>query len=236
LLAEIKIQPGDNTVKDGEDISLSVTPLIEEIRDYSEHDDLKACHHFLFCLPQGGEPGRRILVMGYNPGETEWDWKTTNGKRAEETILHDFHENDRSTSSTKWMSNVRYFCGDAETYLTEFVFWSSPKVKDLKERIGPLNKHNQHIAFCTRMNKQLIKILDPGLVIFTGVSSYNSVAQIYDLEKVEEGAMANGQKLYIHGRSDDVDWIFSRHWTGSFGFPKEEKERLKNKISVIMTL
>ena len=99
---------------------------IQKIRDYTMiHTELCTAHHFLFDLPLDKEAGRpEVVMMGINPGETEWDRQSYPGP-TEETRSHDFHEKSafgRSQGSDHWRRNAAFFANGKRVVFTELLF------------------------------------------------------------------------------------------------------------------
>jgi len=220
----------------GDQLQKKLYTLLERVRQYDENQsELQSSHHFMFCLPiSNSKSSKRILLMGFNPGESDSDWRMTDGKRSEESFDYDFHQGKPGRSSKRWRSNVDYFIGDAEVFLTEFCFWSSTNVKQLSERIGSLTISNPHLRFCTTINTKLIAALKPNLVVFTGVSRYPLVEEAFKLRPSPEIESPGGKRLWIHATSSQCRWLFTRHWTGSFGFTQADRELVREEIQKLL--
>ncbi len=211
-----------------------ISKLLTDIRSYRDNNaDLQEAHHFIFCKPIiRNKNAKNLIVMGINPGETTADRISTNGNPSEETFEFDFHEGNRSAASKKWMSNIDFFLPDHNIFLTELFFWSSKDVKHLTERYGKIQPENQHIQFCKEKNLALIDLIRPDAIIFTGITYLKTVASIYNLNlKVE---LFKNKRLAVQASSDSCPWVFTRHWSGSFGFSKSDKNEIKNFISKII--
>lgn len=213
-----------------------LSALLREIREYGAvNKDLQQAHHFLFCKKNiRSKQSKNVVVMGFNPGETPKDWESTNGNRSEETFEFDFHAEKRTAASKKWMSNIDFFLPNHNVYLTEFFFWSSKNISELEERYGKIEKNNPHIEFCKKMNLELLRVVEPDFVVFTGVTHYKIVANIYDLVFSGDLISERNQKLAITATSSICPWIFTRHWSGSFGFSNSDKLLIKKKIENLL--
>ncbi len=212
-----------------------LSALLADVRSYgASQADLLQAHHFLFCKTLLRNPqANNIVVMGINPGETSTDWASTGGQRSEESFERDFHEAHRSAASKKWMSNINFFLPDHNIYLTELFFWSSSNIVELEARYGKLNAHNPHAQFCKTINTRLIELIRPAAVIFTGVTYFKTVASIYGLEPSQELLADKQRKLAVLASSGHCPWIFTRHWSGSFGFSQSDKAAIKAFIAAV---
>jgi hypothetical protein len=215
----------------------SILQLLDQIRGYDKTSiELQTSHHFTFCLPCGKKGSlNKVLLMGFNPGETAHDWKKTNGERAEESCAHNFNSYDQSPSSKKWYSNIDFYLPNSEVLFTEFIFWSSSSINTLEKRIGKINAANPHVRFCIRINKALIAVYEPRVIVFTGLSHMHIIAKNFDLSNVKDIFSKSGTRIAIEAESNKQKWIFCRHWTGSFGFSTLDKFELKEHISNLLS-
>lgn len=114
---------------------------IQKIRDYTmNHKELCTAHRFLFDLPLDKEDGKpEVVMMGINPGETEWDRQAYPGP-TDETWSHDFHEKSafgRSQGSNHWRRNAAFFANGKRVVFTELFFWSSNDKTDCENQFKP---------------------------------------------------------------------------------------------------
>jgi hypothetical protein len=209
---------------------------IQKIRDYTmNHKELCTAHHFLFDLPLdkgGGKP--EVVMMGINPGETEWDRHAYPGP-TEETWIHDFHEKSplgRSQGSINWRRNAEFFANGKRVVFTELFFWSSNHTTEFKQRFGPLWK-SRHLSFCVDQNRTLIEEYEPSAVIFAGVSDAQRVAGLFGLRHAQTLSDDTG-RLVEHYQNESRPWLFTKHWSGSFGFSASQKQEIKNYIKSVM--
>jgi hypothetical protein len=221
-----------STSKNNEDFTIELTALLTNVRDYDSNSfDLKKSHHFLFGKYLfRNKSCHNVILMGFNPGETNSDWVKTNGERSEESFQYDFHSSNPTSAAKRWNSAVDYFLPNSNIVSTEFFFWSTPNIKDLVKKYGPIDPSNCHLNFCIDINSQLIKLLKPDLIIFTGISHASIVAKMYELH-ITETITENNSKIAISAHDKHKNkWIFTKHWTGSFGFSKDQKTIIKNLI------
>lgn len=208
--------------------------LLSMVREYDKlNPNVQTSHHFTFALPYVNNLNpniSKVLLMGFNPGETEHDWKKTHGTRAEESFRVNFNDKNKSNSSNRWYSNIEFFLPNTDVLITEFIFWSSKTVKQLEERIGQITPENEVVNFCVDINKKLIDSFKPDAVVFTGLSHYNVISECFSLNKKSEIISQNGTRIATIATGYGKKWIFCRHWTGSFGFSNSDKNELKNII------
>jgi hypothetical protein len=209
---------------------------IQKIRDYTmHHRELCTAHHFLFDLPldkQAGKP--ELVVMGINPGETEWDRQAYPGP-TEETWNHDFHEKSalgRSRGSNHWRRNALFFANGKRVVFTELFFWSSRDKAEFNQRFGPL-WNSRHLSFCVDQNRILIEEYKPDAVVFAGVSDSERVAGLFGLQHLCT-LRAGSERLVEHYRNESRSWFFTKHWSGSFGFSDSQKQEIKNYIKNVV--
>ena len=208
---------------------------LAKIREYTNKNAiLSTSHHFLYDLPVISSKGsQNIIIMGFNPGETNDDWVSTNGKRTEETSDYDFLEENGRRTSNRWFQRVKAICGDRNVTQTELFFWSTPNVETLHERIQDFYS-SPELEFCTSMNRDLFEYYQPQLIIFTGISYANTVAKIYDLRKSDE-FFNGGKRLFIrYNDRQGRPWLVVKHLTGSFGFKKTDMELLRLEVDRII--
>ena len=202
---------------------------IEAIRRYrDQHAALQKAHHFLYDLPLDRQAGRpEVVVMGINPGETQFDRDSCSGP-TEETWQHDFHADSRlgrSRGSKRWRDNMKFFSQRRAVIQTELFFWSSKDQSEFRERFGRL-WDSQHLRFCTDMNRSLLDIYQPRFVIFVGLSDAARVAEQFGLRLIAS-VKELSQPLVDHYEDSARPWFFTKHWSGSFGFSGVRKTSSK---------
>ena len=206
-----------------------LTANIEELADYTErHAELRAAHHFLYDLrcPADGAP--RFVVMGINPGETASDWEMA-PTPTEETSRYDFHvAKGCGRSAIRWSKAARFYLDDADYVLAELFFWSSRDGVQFRQRFGALGK-SKHLPLCTRMNKTLIEAYVPRAVVVPGIGSARLCQPLYGLKHVASLTSAKG-RLVEHYHDGRRPWIFTKHWTGSFGLSNEQRTEIQRYI------
>lgn len=206
---------------------------IEAIRQYrDQHDVLRQAHHFLYDLPLDKQAGRpEVVVMGINPGETQFDRDSCPGP-TEETWQHDFHAASklgRSRGSKRWRDNMKFFADGRPVIQTELFFWSSNSQSEFRERFGPLWE-SQHLRFCTDMNRSLLDVYQPGFVIFVGLSDSARVAKEFGLRRIAPVVNEHRHRLVDHYKDSERPWFFTKHWSGAFGFSQSQKDQIKEYI------
>ena len=113
--------------------------------------------------------------------------------------------------------------------MAELFFWSSKNRVELESRYGPLWE-SEHLNFCAEKIRLLVSEYEPVAVIFAGLSDAPHVARLFDLKRVSELVNeSNRHKLLIEYRErvGNRPWFFTKHWSGSFGFSNEQKEKIK---------
>lgn len=202
---------------------------IERIAAYTaEHAELAAAHHFLYDLrhPPAGEPG--FVVMGVNPGETDYDWKIA-PTPTEETSRYDFHMSDGGgRSAIRWTKAAQFFLDRADYVLAELFFWSSYDSRVFRERYGPLQR-SPHLIFCRDMNRDLIDAYQPKAVVLPGLTHSRLVGGLYALSQIEVVTMGSTRVAEVW--TDGVrPWLFTKHWTAAFGFSMAQRELARDVI------
>jgi hypothetical protein len=205
---------------------------IEAIRRYRDaNPELRLAHHFVYDLPLNKYAGQpEVIVMGMNPGETQYDRDACPGP-TEETWNLDFHEKPgvgRSQGSVNWRRNAEFFAQGKSVVFTELFFWSSNDQRELNERFGPLWR-SRHLRFCVDMNRSLLDCYEPKFVIFVGVSYSMRVAQEFGLRFIDS-LKEHSHRLVDHYEDEHRPWFFTRHWSGSFGFSRAQKEQIRTYI------
>lgn len=210
------------------------SPYIKSIEKRTEaFAELNAAHHFLFDAHlKKGSSEVDFVVMGINPGETPFDLRNS-PEKTQETSDFDFHDSDgRSRSSSRWAKLAKEILQTDSVVLTELFFWSSKDSAQFKERYGDL-RSSPHTSFCKELNIKLIQHYKPKAVIFTGLSVHKIVAEMYKLEFVQTHRAENSHRLIEQYSLQDRPWIFTKHWTASFGFSKLQRIELTQKIADI---
>lgn len=203
---------------------------IDEIRAYTKaHDELRACHHFCFDFRLGAFERAQYVVMGVNPGETRDDLAVAPGPQ-EESSLHDYRAGVDSRSRQRWFDTCIKVVGSDQIALSELFFWSSPNVPALVERIGPL-KSSPHGDFCRRLNERLIAFHQPKAIVLPGLGLLPLATSLYGLWHVGQTSSARGRRLIEHYERDGVPWIFTPHWSGSFGFSCEDRAQIADYLT-----
>lgn len=213
----------------GAETSAKLRGNIERIAAYTaEHAELRRAHHWLYDLrsPPVGKPN--FVIMGINPGESPSDWEAA-PEPTEETSRYDwFEDKKRSRSSIRWSQLAAWFL-DAKPYvMAELFLWSSRDMKEFVERFGALAA-SPHLPFCREMNLDIITAYQPKAVILPGLGSAKLCASLYGLrhcESIHEGG-ARVAETYTDG---ERPWLFTKHWTGSFGLSAAQKERIRTAI------
>ncbi|MBX7135381.1 MAG: hypothetical protein K1X67_22150 [Fimbriimonadaceae bacterium] len=202
---------------------------IERLADYTaSHPELRAAHHFLYDLrcPPKGQP--KFVVMGINPGETPNDWLLS-PTPTEETSRYDFHvEAGPGRSAIRWSKAAQFFLDGADYVLAEIFFWSSRDGRHFRERFGEL-KSSPHLPMCTAMNKDLIEAYAPRAVIVPGIGSARLCQSLYGVNHLGGLASTKG-RLVEHFTDGRRPWIFTKHWTGSFGLSNEQRVQIRDYI------
>jgi hypothetical protein len=206
---------------------------IEAIRKYrDENPELQRAHHFLYDLPLHKDAGvPEVVVMGINPGETQYDRDACPGP-TEETWLHDFHATPkavRSRGSINWRRNLEFFSLGRSLIQTELFFWSSKNQAEFQERFGPL-WNSKHLRLCVEMNQSLLKFYEPKFVIFVGLSNSTKVAQEFGLRHISS-LKDKRHRLVDHYVDDQRPWFFTKHWSGSYGFSQSQKDAIRNYVN-----
>lgn len=211
--------------------------LVEEVRAYRDrHEVLRQAHHFLFALPI--EPASQrfdVLVMGVNPGEQPSNWALHCGP-TEETLEYDWLAalNQRTGPAKRWRTHLQTFCGDRRALMSEFFFWSSKNAgADFVARFGTSLRRSPHLEFCCTKNIELINVVRPQAVICPGLSDAAWFARIYELSHRQDLVAANGHLLVQHFERDAVPWLFTKHWSGSFGFTAEQRQQVRSYIDKV---
>lgn len=208
--------------------------LIDRTRQYTaQHRELQQSHHFLLDLRL--EPGNSdvdFVVVGRLPGESDEDWKLATGP-TEESSDYDFHEGfGASKGSRDWKNLVNFFCGSNAGAVTQMFFWSCSNTHEaFVSRFGVKYIKSPHLDFCRDLNIQLIKRLKPRFVVVPGLENSSRLAKLYGLEVKEMHLAENGHRLIEHYERDQLPWIFTKQWRGSFGFSQAQRETIKDYLA-----
>ena len=112
--------------------------------------------------------------------------------------------------------------------LTEAFFWSSKDGKQFKERFGDLAA-SPHLPFCTEMNQQLIEAYMPKAIIAPGLGLAEVCRPIYGL-KFEDRLVCDKGRLAECYTDGIRPWVFTKHWTASFGFSNNQRSAVRDYI------
>ena len=202
---------------------------IDAISTYtSAHAELREAHHFLYDLrfPPSAKP--RFVVIGINPGERSADWLIS-PKPTEETSRYDFHvELGVGRAALRWPRAAKFFL-DGQAYVqTELFFWSSKNMSEFRQRFGLL-RESPHLEFCVSMNRSLMEFYEPQAVIFPGLTQSRLCARLFDLELLDTVRL-QGVKLIERYWDGERSWLFTKHWTGSFGFSNPQRAAVRDYI------
>ena len=213
-----------------------LTKELEEIATHtSRHQALQQAHHWLFDLksPAGSVP--EVALVGINPGEWRGDWEIC-AHPTEETSRFDFHEvYGRGRAQIPWTQRCNHYLGGRPFVQTELFFWSSSNLRQLEKRYGRL-RNSPHLAFCRDMNQRLFDSYRVKAVVSPGIINDSLCGALYALGPIREEVCADGArvaKLYHDGRRP---WVFTKHWTGAFGFTRAQKEMVKCTIERVLAM
>lgn len=210
-----------------------IKSLILKVRKYDlQNPDLHQSHHFLFGkFTQRELSSPNVLLMGFNPGETKQDWLKTKGSRSEESLLIDFHSDHPTPSAKRWYSAIDFFLPNSNIIMTELFFWSTSNIAELERKYGTLDSRNKHLDFCTGINHQLIEALNTKLIIFSGLTHLKRVAKIFGLTVLNIESVDGSKVAALAIDEKNRKWIFTKHWTGSFGFTMRQRNAVKDIIA-----
>ena len=109
---------------------------------------------------------------------------------------------------------------------SEMFFWSSHDLKVLRDRVGDFDPYLQ---FCADLNRTMITYHRPQVVFQPGLGWAADAVRHYELESVATIQSSRGHRLIEHYQMPDgTPWLVTPHWTGSFGFSKEDKAEIKS--------
>jgi hypothetical protein len=202
---------------------------LSQIREYTKsNEELGKSHHFLYNSPINKNENRaEVIIIGLNPGETDKDFDYKGNLPTEESSEFNFHEeNGRGSSSKRWFQLCEQYAQTDRIVLTEFFFWSSPQVGEeeekgvgFSERFGYKFKDCPHFNFCRDKNIELIKVLNPRLILCPGVENHKLFASIYDLDQVGTFRCNKDKRqrqAIVHYELRGVPFVFTPHWRTGF--------------------
>lgn len=210
---------------------------IESIREYTaQHGALTQCHHFLFDLHlQPGAQSADYVVLGINPGEQSGDWEAwpTN---TEESSAFDFREQlgTRPRASVNWRKLAKEMCGTDKVVMSELFVWSTKDIgASFRQRFGHEFHKSPHLQFSIQMNKRLIDNYKPKAVVVPGLTTVGVFGKHFHLNKIGEVRTQDGLRLIEHYEVDGISWVFTKHWSGSFGFSTAQRQTIARYIAEI---
>lgn len=208
-------------------IQTKIDLLIDMIEKYTKkNSDLWRCHHYMFDKPLLDDElivdRLDYLVMGINPGETEQCRnkfpKSDNKIPFEETSRrNDLLSDQKEISSLKWEKKCIDILGKSKIILGEMFFWSTPKERDIYQYFSKEQLVN-HYRFCTEINIAMIKIRQPKVIVFPGISKEIKVAELYNLKPSNRKLIFDCHqrgKLLSFWSHEAIPWVFSKHWSGA---------------------
>ena len=206
---------------------------IEEIAAYTARfPELRQAHHFLFDLRYPATAKPRFVVMGINPGEVENDWRLS-AEPTEETSRHDFHRRGEPDGHVPpWVLQARYYLDGAPYVQSELFFWSSKDLAQFELRYDKLHR-SPHLAFCRDLNRRLIAAHRPDAVVLPGLGTANLCATLYGLTHIRT-VVGHGARLAEVYSDGARPWIFTKHWTGSFGLTREQRAAIRDAIRSVV--
>lgn len=214
----------------------TLVDLAEIVEDYDRNNpDLQSSHHFVFACPLPRDSDTfDYVVMGLNPGEQVWNWEQCN-ERTSETAKHDWILNLASfPRAQKWRKDIAKFCGGRPVLMSELFFWSSQNAGlAFYQRFGTSIEDSPHLRFCTDMNLKMLEVARPKAVILPGLSLSRQFAQVYGLTEVPHKALLadNGHSLVKYYEGHGLPWVFTKHWSGAFGFSATQRTQVQAYIS-----
>lgn len=213
-----------------------IRSLLDEIRNYQRlYPELLKCHHFVAALPlETAVTSFEAMVIGLNPGEQENNWDIHPGP-TEETIEYDWLDQigARTPQSNRWRKSAEFFCGSRQIIFTDFFFWSTNNSgAAFSERFGCRFQDSPHLDFCRDINLRLASLVAPKIVVVPGIGHAEFFSRLYGLRLVRSERWSNGHRLIEHYQRENVPWIFTKHWGGAFGFTQDQRERVRQYISL----
>ena len=222
----------------------SISESLKRIRSYTEdNNDLKQCHHFLFNAIYKREnrinnlnSRADVIVMSINPAETKKDYEYKGSTPTENSNERDFHEHlspeNISQSAKNWNRKTKIFCEDLfgeNINETAFFFWSSANKGDkFTKTFGNKWKSKEclkHLNFCKEQNINLIRYHQPKIIIAPGIGDAEYFSKIYEMDHI--GTIKdddNGHRLIEHFEIQNIPFVFTKHWTGAYGFSNRQEE------------
>ena len=217
-----------------------------EIVDYTaKHPELQKAHTFVYDYPVFdnfrtlGKP--EFVVMGINPGETEPDREERKRWEAQGRVWitrpSTWNGARSYTRSAKvWADNCKYYTNSERVVSTEVFFWSATDGSEFNQRFGMLWK-SPHLGFCVRMNRVLLDAYSPRAVIIPGIGLAEKIRAEFKLTLIDSKVDSrNGNNLIKHyrDRNSGLPWIFTKHWTGSFGLSEEQRMAMRTYIQGVL--
>lgn len=218
-------------------IQKKINLLIAEIQKYTnDNPELWKCHHFLFDKPLNGKQlsGKLdFLVMAMNPGETAMCRKMfprlPNTAPLEESSRHNQLVSDTpEKSSANWQKKCNDILGPKNIVLGDMFFWSTPKDRDVSKLFSKVQL-DKHYSFCSKVNRVMIEIRQPKVIVFPGMLKESKAVRLYDLKPTARNHIMdihNRGKLISFWSYGSTPWVFTKHWSGA---------RLSNKEKNIIT-
>lgn len=209
---------------------------IKEIEAYTaKHASLQQAHHWLFDLKSPPDSIPEVALVGINPGEWPGDWEIC-PHPTEETSRFDFHDAyGNGRAAIPWTQLCNRYLGNRPFVQTELFFWSSSNLKQLEERYGRL-RHSPHLGFCRDMNQRLFDAYDVKAVVSPGINNDEICSSLYGLGPLQQEVRVQDvriAKLYHDGRRP---WVFTKHWTGAFGFTRAQKDGVKSVLEEVLAV
>lgn len=221
----------------GDDQLGRLSEQLHRIRDMGESDEaLRTHHHFLFALPTPNFDHERpvdLILIGLNPGETANCRRIAPGYRHEESFEIDFHANAGSavTGRRRWLRNIEKTLPWSNVLMSELFFWSSPGAKQLEDVYGSV-RNIPYLDFCCELNRELIEIVSPRAVVFTGLSWERLVVERFDLRKrrdlFRDGS--SDMRLVESYSSAGRPWFVIPHLSGARKFSDEKRKQVSEFI------
>jgi hypothetical protein len=185
-------------------------------------------------LPRQAEKFEYV-VFGLNPGEQDKNWEEYKGP-TKETIEFDWLDTlpQRTSSSKRWRKSVAYFCGERPAVTNDFFFWSTRNTGKLfEQRFGYRFLESPHFDFCRHLNLRMVDGLVLKAIVAPGLTHTNHFASLYGLEFREMVRAANGHRLIELYERKNVPWVFTKHWSGSFGFGHDQRASIRSYIAAL---
>lgn len=219
-----------------------IRKLTHEIEAYQRKDeDLRGCHHYVFGVPLPPDATSfEYVVLGLNPGEQKRNWEEF-PEPTKETIDFDWQDEipTRSLSSIRWRRLCAELCGDRPLLMNDFFFWSTGTTgPEFERRFGHRFLDSPHFAFCRNLNLRLVDALQSlRAVVAPGLGHAAHFAALYGLRPTDKEPVRapNGHRLTVEYERKGVPWIFTKHWTGAFGFSVEQRNQIRDYITAAGT-